>query len=488
MRTAILLLIVLFALPVAAKDDDFNVQRDSLRAAFRDGTAADRLAGVQAVATFKTEQSTELLVSVIPFLQTRVEALIELRELMRTGRDKSLKGRDPTPHLALVKKQIDGELQVLFAIEDGLAKLTDEGPMWYLAKSVLARHRHWKAREMAARALGVIADRKLVKPLTKALKDKDVRVRVAVILSLGALRAETSFEPLLKLLADKDWTIRSAIIDALVKIRDPRAIPAFIKRLKEEDGRIAEDVAEALEKMTGQKFGRSVEAWEKWWADNRERIEAGEDPMEAPKEPEEEEKKDDDGYYHGIPIKSHRTIFILDISESMTYSASDFRLPKEGEKTRLRVAKDEMMRALDKYPSSGTFGLIAFHTIVKGWRPKMVKATASMRDDAKDWVADLVPTGTTNIYAALEASFRMAGMGLADKYYQPTVDTVFLLSDGAPTNEDLSDDDPDRILRAIRQWNRLGRMKVHTIGLLGHSESFMRSLATQNGGTYRSVD
>jgi 1,2-phenylacetyl-CoA epoxidase PaaB subunit len=483
MRTPVLLLIVLFALPVVAEDDDFHVHRDSLRAAFGDGTAEDRLAAVQAVATYKTEESTELLVSVIPFLQNRVEALIELRELMRTGRDKSLKGRDPTPHLALVKKEIDGELQCLFAIEEGFAKLTDEGPMWYLAKSVMARHKHWKARE-----LGVLADRKLVKPLTKALKDKDVRVRVAVILSLGALRAETAYDALLKLLADKDWTVRSAVIDALVKIRNPLVIPAFIERLKKEEGRIAEDVAEALEKITGQKFGRSVEAWEKWWADNKARIEAGEDPMEAPKEPEELEPPKDDGYYHGIPIKSHRTVFILDISESMTYSASDFRLPKEGEKTRLGVAKDELTRALHKYPSSGTFGLIAFHTIVKAWRPRMVKATASMRDDAKDWVADLEPTGTTNIYAALEASFRMAGMGLTDKYYVPTVDTVFLLSDGAPTNEDASEDDPDRVLRAVRQWNRLGRMKIHTIGLLGHSESFMSSLAKQNGGTYRSVD
>ena len=59
-----------------------------------------------------------------------------------------------------------------------------------------------------------------------------------------------------------------------------------------------------------------------------------------------------------------------------------------------------------------------------------------------------------------------------------------LLSDGAPTNQDLSDDDPERILRAVREWNRLGRMKIHTIGLKGHDVRFMRRLAKDNGGIY----
>ena len=70
-------------------------------------------------------------------------------------------------------------------------------------------------------------------------------------------------------------------------------------------------------------------------------------------------------------------------------------------------------------------------------------------------------------------------MGVIDKYYPPAADTIYLLSDGAPTNQDLSDDDPDRILRAVREWNRLGRMKIHTIGLKGHSVEFMSRLARE---------
>ena len=79
-------------------------------------------------------------------------------------------------------------------------------------------------------------------------------------------------------------------------------------------------------------------------------------------------------------------------------------------------------------------------------------------------------------------------MGVSDKNYEPAADTIFLLSDGAPTNFDLTDDDPERIFRAVKEWNALGRVKIHTIGLMGHKASFMERLAEENGGTYTTRD
>ena len=151
-------------------------------------------------------------------------------------------------------------------------------------------------------------------------------------------------------------------------------------------------------------------------------------------------------------------------------------------------AEVELLRAVKIYSPKGTFGMIAFHSIVKVWRPRMVPAKPAMKRDAVIWINALKPIETTNIYGALEAAFRIAGMGLEDKYYQPMVDTIYLLSDGAPTNQDRTNDDPERVLRAVRQWNRLGRMEINTIGLKGHSASFMKKLALQNGGTYTSRD
>jgi hypothetical protein len=40
----------------------------------------------------------------------------------------------------------------------------------------------------------------------------------------------------------------------------------------------------------------------------------------------------------------------------------------------------------------------------------------------------------------------------------------------------------------VHQWNALGRVKVNTIGLKGHSAEFMSTLARENNGTYMARD
>ena len=469
--------------------NDFPNFRDSFRAAFGlvggtyEPTPADRQAAVEAVSTFGNEDSTRLLVLGIRLEHERIQALIDRREEVRTGRDRSLKGALPEPYLKMLKDQIDAELRVLETIEGALAKLTDDKAIKYLATDALRREKHWKAREVVAQALGRIGSRDHIKALVGGLSDKDPRVRTAVLLAFSRMRAEEALQDVISALADKEWMVRSAALEALGKILDPRAFEAILALLEKEEGTLAEECAEALKKITGQDFGRSVNGWRSWWADNKEKALAGNRAVlpEEPKELSEEDKR----YYHGIPVKSTRPIFIIDISESMAYSTTEFtEKPGEGEDSRLDAAKRELTKAIDNLVPRTSFGLIAFHSVVMVWRPRLVPAKDAMKADAKAWSAELTPTGTTNIYGALEAAFRMSGMGITDKYYPPLSDTIYLLSDGAPTNQDLTNDDPERVLRAVREWNRLGRMKIHTIGLKGHSAAFMSALAQQNGGTY----
>ena len=242
-------------------------------------------------------------------------------------------------------------------------------------------------------------------------------------------------------------------------------------------------MAAALERLTGQSFGTALDAWKRWLEANREVIENG-GPLPKPPPAPEKETRDEDGYY-GIPVRTRRLIFILDISESMSYSAEkDQEKPKPGEDSRLDVAKRELKRALLNYPRDGRFTIVAFHNELTVWKATMQDATKPNRDAAIAWALALQPTGTTNIYAALEKAFRIAGAGATDRHYDVTADSIYLLSDGAPTNVDLTDDDPDRILRAVREWNRVSRIRIHTIGLRGHNAYFMSKLARENGGTY----
>jgi uncharacterized protein YegL len=489
----IAVLVLLAAAAAAGPDEEFESFRGTFKIAFSVAgnpppSAADRLAAVESMGTFKHEGSTRLLVSVIPDERARVAEILARREAILAGRDKESKGRNPEPYLKEAKRELDEEYRVLEAIETACAGLEDRDAIAYLGQEALLRHKEGCVREFAARVLGKIADRTQVTGLTKALKDKEPPVRAAALLALGAMRGEESFAEILAMLPDKDWTVRSAAIDTLGKLLDYRAVDALLARMKVEEERLAEDCAEALEKVTGQKFGRSLDAWGRWWADHRERALRGE-RLDIPKEEPKPEETMGDRYYHGIPVRSARTVFILDISESMSYSTMEFQeKPKPGEPSRLDLAKRELLKAVADYDPKGTFGIVAFHSVIVLWRPRLAPATPQMKGDAKSFIEPLVPTGTTNIYGALETAFRMAGMGLSDKYYEPAVDTVFLLSDGAPTNEDLTDDSPDRILRAVRDWNRLGRVKIHTIGLKGHSAEFMSTLARENNGIYASRD
>jgi hypothetical protein len=482
------LILGLLLLGTVTRADDFAAMRQSLQNAYNAGNAADRLVAVKSVASFGDERSVRLLVSYIPKQIRLIDALVAEREAIRNGRSKEVGNRSPGPFLLVVKKKLDDEYKVIQAIETDASR----------SSKTRRPSSTWPRRRCSARGTG--------KPVRwspgcwphrraerhpaarQGLRDKDARVKTAALLSLGALRAEEEVKAILKVLEDKDWMVRSAAIEALGKIRDSRAIEPLLERLEAEEGILRDDTAKALERITGQELGDAIQAWKAWWAKNRTRVLAGERPESEPEKPPPPNSAEKDRY-HELVIKSKRTIFIIDVSESMSYSTEEYQeKPKRGEISRLQLAQRELARTLRKYGENGTFAVIAFHTLVKAWRPGMVKATRVMKEDSAEWVEALVPTGTTNIYAALELAFQMAGMGVYDKYYPPAADTIYLLSDGAPTNEDLSADDFERILRAVREWNRLGRMKIHTIGLKGHSVEFMSRLAKENGGTYVSKE
>jgi hypothetical protein len=120
----------------------------------------------------------------------------------------------------------------------------------------------------------------------------------------------------------------------------------------------------------------------------------------------------------------------------------------------------------------------------------MVPADEKNKEDAYGWIRDMQPVGSTFIDGALRLAFKMAGMGAYDKAY-PTVnvDTMIVLSDGAPTDNGYPDPknmDPEEVLAHVREWNSQNRVIIHCIGIdnVVQGIQFMKKLAAQNGGTY----
>ena len=89
------------------------------------------------------------------------------------------------------------------------------------------------------------------------------------------------------------------------------------------------------------------------------------------------------------------------------------------------------------------------------------------------------PIGATNIHDALEAGFKLAQSGKG----APILDTIYFLTDGKPTAGKFQD--PNRILKRVREWNSTANLKLHVIGI-GNTldEEMCEKLATIGDGQF----
>ena len=85
-----------------------------------------------------------------------------------------------------------------------------------------------------------------VKPLIRALKDKDSQIRKLAVEALGEIRDTRAVEPLIQVLSDNDSIVRGEAADALSKISDIRAVEPLIQVLSDNDSNVRCKAALAL--------------------------------------------------------------------------------------------------------------------------------------------------------------------------------------------------------------------------------------------------
>ena len=90
-----------------------------------------------------------------------------------------------------------------------------------------------------------------------------------------------------------------------------------------------------------------------------------------------------------------------------------------------------------------------------------------------EFVKQLNPRGMTNVFDTLASALE-----------DPEVNTIYFLSDGAPTMGKITE--PQGILDRIREINAERKVKIHTIGfhLDPGAASLMRRLAEENHGDF----
>ncbi len=394
----------------------------------------------------------------------RNDALRHESPLVRLGAVRALRATASEDDVRALRRAFD-DADPLVALEavdalaavDGadadelLAKLVERGSGAVAAAALRAR---WtRGSKDAAAADGLLA---------AASEHQAWQARAAALELLPADAVRRGRTAVVARFDDEVWQVRVAAYGALAKLREKASIATLIDRLPDEDGSAMHFLIDRLVDLTGVDRGLDPAVWERWW-----QIVAN--TFEVPKDRQKVARSSSGAggktvtAYHGIPIRSDKIVFIIDLSGSMT--------AKAGEKTRLDMAKDELTAVLRQLTEGMSFNVIGFGTGVTSFEPQLVPVNEENVADACRWVEGLRVAGATNIYDSLETALYMDG-----------VESIFLLSDGGPSAGKFVE--MDEIRRVIKRLNSDLKVRVNTImiGAGGRAFDFMEKLADENDG------
>ena len=388
-------------------------------------------------------------------------------------------------------------------------------PLRDLQRRVLTNLRALKTREAQA----ALAQRLVRKRLPMRLRRDVARVAIAAMdpSKIGAAprqklnqllplleaieglgRSGDSFGGfVLAALGRKEPIAKAQAIDALAAICWPGGLQPLVDFLEtEKDHELRQRAGNALCVLTRQKLGASHVSWSAWLRERGAPFLRGERRLGGGK-PDASERKAQ-GYYFGMPLDRSSILFVHDNSLSMRAQL--------GDKKRIERSVDELCKALDSLEPTQRFNIVLLANRVWAFDEKQLPATKRNVDRAKTWLRYQPIELGTNIYNALDAAFVLAGRGVRDRYYEPRIDTIYLLSDGAPTRHlggrggagrggagrgqgrgggqpgrggggpggagpggagpgGAPREKPADILDAVRHWNLFDRIEIHTIFL-----------------------
>jgi hypothetical protein len=378
-------------------------------------------------------------------------------------------------------------------------------------------------RVQAVNAMAKDSTLDLVPTLVELLRDVEPNVRIAAASAIGTALQPHVDETLGKqpdaatvatrdtanqkleelLLRDTIWQVRSAAAFALAVQKCKLVIPMLIRGLEAELARKKDPWAmdvrlhKLLEGLTGQTVVRgSAEPWNAFWkAEGRTFTVRPPKQAGAPAPVADKYEK-----FFDLEVESDRVLFVVDFSGSMAEPAT---IKPKGQgtdgggaaqtATKATIVVQELKRLIMSLPDGALVNLIVFSDEVRMWRqeggrPSLVKLDDTMRDDLLgNFLDSLRPSGPTNLYDSLDKALDFAGRGLHDKYYAAGFDTLYVISDGAPTAGQIVD--KQEICRRVRETNNLRRITIHCITFGDQNDtSFLGTLATENGGRHIHVD
>ncbi len=318
-----------------------------------------------------------------------------------------------------------------------------------------------------------------------ANKSRDHRVRVSLVFALGLRNEKSAWTAIAQALYDPAKPVVLAAIEVVVK-RDSIGMVEYLidaldyrEKKGQSDGLIHKEIRSALDSLTHKDFDVAAD-WRSFWRAHKKGF------VRKPRDPSKSSKTTvlkPPPQFFGLEVATNRVLFIMDVSGSMRKrdplpEDQDSDGPPPESRERLRRVQAELIAVIEKLEPTTTFDILTFSHQVLAYQDKLVPATVRNKRQAIRYIQDFNPQGETHTDTALQVAFEY-----------PEVDTMFLLSDGAPRrNNQLLDVEP--ILTFVKSKNRFRRIRLNTICFKQGGSSlrkFMAKLAAENKGIYKEL-
>jgi HEAT repeat protein len=256
------------------------------------------------------------------------------------------------------------------------------------------------------RDLDPAATGSLVREFTLAAS---IPMRVAAVELLELLPADEALVPLEEALADPAWVVRLRACEALARRGDLAGLRRLIAALGAEPAlRSRWRIVGLLRELSGLKYGLDSRSWEFWLT------QLPADWTRADKHVPQALGGEQTASFVGMPVLSERLSFLIDFSGSMW-------MERDGESRKQRV-DGELRRALEGLEDSVAFNVHPYYDVPLRWQKQLTPAKPKNVQQALAYFETCRAYGTGDFWAAAMEAME-----------DPQVDTLMVLTDGAPT-------------------------------------------------------
>ena len=387
----------------------------------------------------------------------------------------ALASRETTIAVTAIERRLEDEDEVirLRALE-WLAKEGDAEQLKRLRPIAMTGSPDFVVKAMLVLAKRREGDPAWVGELYSFTQSQNTAVRLGATRALGRVSTKDALRLLHKLLRDKDLEVRLAAVDQVRAQHQLESVPKLIGVLADPRDLFTHEVAHCLRLLTGEDHGVSRKRWNAWFEDAGATLQLPTAAEGQRLEQERNGRKKNQGTtasFYGVQVDSRHVCFVLDTSGSMEDAASGRgTTSRSGRTTRMEVAKRELSNTLNQLLNGVHFNIITFDSKVTSYEKSLIELTPKSRQKALKAIEKWRAGGGTAIYN-----------GLRRALYDPDVETIYLMTDGVPTEGDIVAE--DEIRARIRELIEGRGIRIHGIAI-GKSSSLLRGLAKDSGGQY----